>query len=222
MQSIRSRILETLKEMGQASAASLAARLNVPPVTARYHLDILQGDNLVTAAKVRRPGAVGRPQQFYSLTAEADAHFPDNFVLLTTGVVRQLKQMLPAEEVEGCFRTLAEEMAQPLVSESPQDEKMDERMQRVVSFLNERGYLARWEQETGQLHTHNCPYAGVSSEHRELCCMDLALIESLSGRGCEVVRTIAEGGRCCSYQMQVDACDLHSEAEALELSTNVS
>lgn len=202
MQTIRSRILETLKQMGQASAAALAERLNVPPVTARYHLDIMLGDNLVTVSKLKKPGAVGRPQQSYSLTSEADAHFPDNFALLTTGVVRQMKQLLPADKVEGCFRSLAEEMAQPLVSDISPQEGLDERMDRVVSFLNERGYMAKWESDSGLLHTHNCPYIGVSAEHRELCCMDLALIESLCGHSCEPVRTIASGGRRCSYRVQ--------------------
>jgi predicted ArsR family transcriptional regulator len=200
VQAIRSRILETLKQVGQASAGTLADHLDVPPVTVRYHLDILLGDNLIAVSKAKPRGAVGRPQQLYSLTPEADAHFPDNFVLLTAGVVRQMKQLLPEDKVEGCFRALAEEMAQPLAIDSPPDERLDGRMERVVSFLNERGYMAQWEPDSGLLHTHNCPYSGVASEHRELCCMDLALIESLSGQSCERVQAIAEGGRCCSYQ----------------------
>ena len=201
MQTVRNRILEILKQVGQASVGTLADRLDMAPVSVRYHLDILLGDNLIAVSKAKRRGVVGRPQQLYSLTPEADAHFPDNFAPLTAGVVRQMKQLLPADKVEGCFRMLAEEMAQPLALDSPADERLDERMERVVSFLNERGYMAQWEPDSGLLHTHNCPYSGVAAEHRELCCMDLALIESLSGQSCERIEAIAEGGRCCSYQV---------------------
>lgn len=217
VQEIRSRILETLKQLGPSSAGAVAASLDVPQVTVRYHLDILLGDDLIAVSKARRTRAVGRPQQLYSLTAEADAHFPDNFAPLTAGVVRQLKQLLPADKVEGCFRTLAEEMAQPLANGSPAGEKIDERMERVVAFLNERGYMAQWEPGSGLLHTHNCPYSGVAGEHRELCCMDLALIESLSGQSCERVEAIADGGRCCSYQVQKEDAEVAAPPQMVEL-----
>ena len=217
MQEIRSRILETLKQMGPSSAGTLADSLSVPQVTVRYHLDILLGDDLIAVSKAKRRRVVGRPQQLYSLTAEADTHFPDNFAPLTAGVVRQLKQLLPADKVEGCFRTLAEEMAQPLANESPAGEKLDERMERVVAFLNDRGYMAQWEPGSGLLRTHNCPYSGVAGEHRELCCMDLALIESLSGQSCERVEAIADGGRCCSYQVQENKVDVAAQPQMVEL-----
>lgn len=202
MQTIRSRILEILKQEGQASVGALAEHLEMAPISVRYHLDILLADNLIAVSKAERRRTVGRPQQLYSLTENADAHFPDNFALLTAGVVRQMKQMLPADKVDGCFRMLAQEMAQSVTLDSPVGESLDERMERVVSFLNERGYLAQWEPASGMLHTHNCPYTGVAVEHRELCCMDLALVESLSGQNCERMQAIADGERCCSFRVQ--------------------
>ena len=82
---------------------------------------------------------------------------------------------------------------------------------RISHFLNERGYLARWEkespgegaahEETYLLHTFNCPYAGVSSEHRELCSMDLELMKELVGQTCCRVDSLAEDGRCCTYRI---------------------
>ena len=201
MQTIRSRILDILKQQGQATVGELAGRLKMAPVSVRYHLDVLQGDGLIAAAKLQRAGTVGRPKQVYSLTEEAHAQFPHNFAPLTAGVVRQMKQLLPPEKVESAFRSLAEEMPQPLVCDSPAHELLEERLERVVSFLNERGYLAHWEPDTGLLHTYNCPYSGVAGEHRELCCMDLALMESLTGHSCQRMQTIAEEGHCCSYRV---------------------
>lgn len=217
MQTVRSRILEILKQDGQASVGALAERLDMAPISVRYHLDILLADNLIAVTKAKGRRSVGRPQQLYSLTADADAYFPDNFALLTAGVVSQMKQILPADKIDGCFRKLAQEMAQPLTEDCPGDEPLDDRMQRVVSFLNERGYLAHWDASEGTLHTHNCPYTGVAAEHRELCCMDLALVESLSGQSCDQVQAIADGGRCCSFRVQAAAEERSTGPEMVDL-----
>ncbi len=80
-------------------------------------------------------------------------------------------------------------------------------MEQVTRFLNERGYLARWEtNETAEdgsflLHKCNCPYAGVSDEHNELCLMDQALINELMGESCQRIQSMAKDGRCCTYRV---------------------
>lgn len=217
VQTVRNRILDILKQNGQASVGALAERLDLAPISVRYHLDILLSDNLITVSQAEGRRRVGRPQKLYSLTENADSHFPDNFALLTAGVVRQMKQMLPPEKIEGCFRKLAQEMAQPVTLESRDGEELDERMGKVVAFLNERGYLAQWEPANGVLYTHNCPYTGVAAEHKEICCMDLALVESLSGQNCECVQAIADGASCCSFRVQVDAHGQAASTQNVEL-----
>lgn len=203
---IRKRILEILKRRKQATVGELARQLDMAPVSVRYHLDILQGDNLIEVGKVQREGSVGRPKQVYTLTEDADEYFPDNFAGLTSGLVRQMKSLLPSEQVQSAFCCLAREMAQEVI-ESSADESLSQRMARVVDFLNERGYFARWEEEpngrTVLLHTSNCPYAGVAEHHRELCAMDLELVQNLTGRPCERLFSLAEEGNACTYRFPV-------------------
>lgn len=203
-QMIRKRILEILKRRKQATVGELARQLDMAPVSVRYHLDILQGDNLIEVGKVQREGSVGRPKQVYTLTGDADEYFPDNFAGLTSGLVRQMKSLLPSEQVQSAFCCLAREMAQELNAASSPDDNLSQRMGRVVDFLNERGYFARWEEEAnGQsvlLHTSNCPYAGVAEHHRELCAMDLELMQNLTGQACERVFSLAEDGNACTYR----------------------
>jgi predicted ArsR family transcriptional regulator len=198
--------LELLKERNGATVAELAESLNMAPVSVRHHLDILQGDNLISVERLERKGNVGRPQQVYALTQVANEHFPDNFAALAAGLVRQLKRVLPPEEVEAAFRALAQDFAgtvQPTLAGLP----VEQRLEAVTSFLNERGYLARWEvnAEGGDggylLHKCNCPYAGVSDEHHELCLMDQALINELMGESCQRVQSMAADARCCTYRV---------------------
>ena len=76
MQSTRQEILEILKEDKQATVEDLAERLQLTPMTIRHHLNVLQAQNLVTTATVRRSQKVGRPRLVYTLTAAADDLFP--------------------------------------------------------------------------------------------------------------------------------------------------
>jgi predicted ArsR family transcriptional regulator len=207
---VRKHILELLKARDGATVAELADSLEMAPVSVRHHLDILQGDNLICVDRLERKGHVGRPQQIYALTAEANDYFPDNFAALAEGLVRQLKRVLPPEQVACAFNHLAQEFAATL---RPQLEGLstEARLQRVTHFLNDRGYLARWEvieagdeddaERTYLIHKANCPYAGVSDEHHELCLMDQALINELMGEPCRRIQSMADDARCCTYRV---------------------
>ena len=206
MHAVRKHILEILKERNGATVAELAESLNMAPVSVRHHLDILQGDNLISVDRLERKGNVGRPQQIYALTNDANEHFPDNFAALAAGLVRQLKKVLPPEQVEAAFHAMAQDFAgkiQPALANLT----VEERLERVTHFLNERGYLSRWEvdESTGDgsflLHKCNCPYAGVSDEHNELCVMDQALINELMGESCHRIQSMANDARCCTYRV---------------------
>ncbi len=223
---VRQQILEILKESGSATVAELADGLAMVPISVRHHLDILQGDNLILVDRVRRRGSVGRPQQVYMLTQQAEEHFPENFAILAAGLVRQLKEHLPPQQVEASFCSLAKEMAGELPVAELARLSTPQRMDRVAAFLSQKGYLARWEKaeasafdpskvvldplsngfssmENGGgaylLHTCNCPYAKVSSEHGELCLMDQVLVSELVGQSCRRIESLAKGGTSCTY-----------------------
>ncbi len=219
MHAVRKQILEILKKTNGATVAELAAQLDMAPVSVRHHLDILQGDGLICVERVARKGSVGRPQQIYALTAEANAYFPNNYASLAEHLVRQIKQLVPAEQVEGAFQAMAVGIASEITDEmgaDGDDVALEERLERVTMFLNQRGYLACWDiadsaddidegdcnSEDGYLlHKYNCPYADVSTEHSELCLMDQALINALLGRPCERINSMAENGGCCTYRI---------------------
>jgi len=204
---VRKHILEILKEANGATVAELADKLAMAPVSVRHHLDILQGDNLILVERIERKGNVGRPQLIYALTEDATSYFPNNFAALAGNLVRQLKQILPQEQVECAFRSLAHELAGELSREDLAEVTFEMRLERVTTFLNERGYLAHWEQagdspEAGYLlHKCNCPYAGVAGQHSELCLMDQTLMDDLLGKPSKRTTSILMNHRCCTYQI---------------------
>ncbi len=234
MHAVRKQILEILKRTNGATVAELAAQLEMAPVSVRHHLDILQGDGLICVERVARKGSVGRPQQIYALTAEANAYFPNNYASLAEHLVRQIKQLVPPEQVEGAFQAMAIGIAAEITDEMGDygsSVALEERLERVTAFLNQRGYLACWDtvepvddidanddnRENGYLlHKYNCPYADVSTEHSELCLMDQALINTLLGRPCQRINSMTEDGGCCTYRIGPVA-GVQQDSEALNI-----
>ena len=211
MHAVRQQILEILKEGSGATVSELAEGLGMATVSVRHHLDILQGDNMICVDRLERKGNVGRPQKIYGLTNQAVEHFPDNFASLAESLVRQIKMVLPPEQVQCAFRTIANEMAGQLSRTKLESASMEERLDIITEFLTQHGYLARWERAEGEddgylLHKYNCPYAGVSADHQELCMMDQALVDELIGQPSHRSQSMITSGHRCTYQIGSCGC----------------
>ncbi|MBN2472069.1 MAG: ArsR family transcriptional regulator [Anaerolineae bacterium] len=204
MQQTRQHILEILKEHEEATVddivEALANRIgDITAVTVRHHLEILRGDGLVAAPRVRRRTTPGRPQHMYALTDKALELFPNNYRSLAGEMLLQLKAQLPAAEVNVILEGVADQMAGSI---PPSDAPLPVRLNQVVDYLSEQGYAAYWEavDEGFILHTNNCPYHQLAAEHEELCRMDIRMISGLLGG--IVPRRVAhmtQGDPSCAY-----------------------
>ncbi len=111
MQATRQRILEILKERGTATVEELGAELDLTPVTIRHHLDILRGEGLVQAPKVKRRDAPGRPQHIYALTDAADDYFPKNYAGFADLMLHEIRERVEPRELDSILRSMANRMA---------------------------------------------------------------------------------------------------------------
>jgi predicted ArsR family transcriptional regulator len=182
MQSTRQEILEILKEEGQATVEDLAERLELTPMTIRHHLNVLQAQNLVMTSKVRRLQKVGRPRLVYTLTEAADELFPQNYGNLARLIVGEVKETVGVDETKAILRRVAERLAED-APPATADQTFGERVAQVADFMEEQGFLTRWEEtDEGYVLTNvNCPYRRVTREHGEVCLMDTELINRLLG-----------------------------------------
>ena len=151
---------------------------------------------------MRRPGTVGRPQQIYALTDAASAYFPRNHELLAKRMLDEIKTVLPPDQLHALFERMADGVARD-AAPLPEGASLEQRVDHAVDFLNEKGYLARSEKQDDHflLYTLNCPYAGVAEQHRELCAMDLRLMNHLLGVSPTPVARLSEGGCRCTYRI---------------------
>jgi predicted ArsR family transcriptional regulator len=200
LQATRQLILEYLKKHGRATVDELATVLELTSVTVRHHLDILRSEDLVAEPLIRRKTSRGRPQYVFSLTDKASAHFPKRYDDLALKVLAEVKANASPQLVNVIF----EGVATRLSAEAPQpvpDEPIVNRLNRAVTFLTERGYVAHWEEQADGylLHTCNCPYESLAPQNPELCNMDMALVGNLLGVMPQRVDRLAEGGQSCAY-----------------------
>ncbi|MDQ1301592.1 MAG: hypothetical protein QG637_1514, partial [Chloroflexota bacterium] len=98
-----------------ATVAELAGQLGIAQVSVRHHLDILIGEDLVTATGVRRHDGAGRPSQMYALTPQAAKLFPQRHDAIAEGILVEMKAALPPELVRAFFLRMAHKTA----SEAP-------------------------------------------------------------------------------------------------------
>jgi predicted ArsR family transcriptional regulator len=200
MQSTRQEILSILREEKQATVEDLAKRLELTPMTIRHHLNVLQAQNLVEASKVRRSKKVGRPRLVYTLTDAADDLFPQGYGDLARHLVTEVKEVVGKDQTEALFRRVADRVAEEAPS-PVEGQSFEERLGQVADFLEEQGFLSRWEKtDDGFLLTNvNCPYRQVSEQHEEVCILDTELIKNLVGVQPQRVSSTRMGDPACSF-----------------------
>lgn len=200
VQPVRRHITEILKEHGSATVAELARALEMAQVSVRHHLDILVGEDLVELSGVRRQNGAGRPSLVYSLTPQAVKIFPQRHDALASAMLSELKSTLPNSEVHRVLQHIGETTAREAPATEP-GQSITKRLDEVARFLCQRGYNARWEECNGryELHACNCPYAGVSDEHPELCAMDQAMMRHLLPEAIRLQTRVIDGAPRCTY-----------------------
>lgn len=200
MQSTRERILNILKECGQTTVDSLSHELGLTAVTIRHHLDILRGEGLIASPLIRRRKTPGRPQYVYTLADKAASFFPKRYGQLTNLILDELRSHLSPAEMDQLMRNIGERIASQ--AGLSRKDGLETRLIAVTDFLNELGYMARWEQQDDgdyALHVANCPYEAVSHQNHQICTIDMTLLTCLLGTSPQRIAWSTQGDHDCSY-----------------------
>ncbi|HRE48686.1 MAG TPA: ArsR family transcriptional regulator [Aggregatilineales bacterium] len=207
MQPTRKSILEILRSQGEATVEEIVTALRqrmqhtITAVTVRHHLDILREEDLLSPPVLRRSGAPGRPQYVYKLTEKALSTFPNNYQNIMAALLEQLKTQLGSPHVNVILEGVADQMVTNSRLAHLAGVPLPERLNHVVTYLNEQGYEATWERcpEGYLLKTQNCPYHQLSSAQSDLCVMDMRLISGLVGVVPRSMGRIADDAESCVY-----------------------
>jgi predicted ArsR family transcriptional regulator len=191
------------RQPGAVSREQAARGVEVPRHTAKFHLDKLVDEGLLTT-EFRRltgrsgPGA-GRPAKLYRRTRrEISVSLPHRRYDLASQVLADaVERALDGAPMADAVRDAADNAAAVVLDAWPADDASD--LSRVADVLTRLGYEARREDDAIALG--NCPFDRLSADHRELVCgMNHHFVESLDRRlGCEHLEVIdvPPGPGCC-------------------------
>ena len=201
MKSTRDRILQTILHKPRRTINELAEAVGINPISVRHHLTNLQVEGLVAAEEERH--GVGRPRLVYFLTEDGMEKFPTRYLRLTTRLLNQMKETMPAPVVSKLFSQIADDMASDY-TDQVQALGMEERLDFVKTLLAEEGFTVEWEKkgEQYQIHEISCPYYQIGINHPEVCTVDQVLISRMLALPAKKVQCILNGGAHCTYVVQ--------------------
>jgi predicted ArsR family transcriptional regulator len=201
MKSTKDRILHTLLRKPKITINEIAVAVGINAISVRHHLSNLEKEGLIAAEEERH--GVGRPRLMYSLTQDGMERFPTKYLRLTTLLLAQMKETLPATAVVKLFNQVAEDIAKEY-SEQMKGLSMEERLDFVKDLLAQEGFTVEWEKKGReyQIHEISCPYYQIGIAHPEVCTVDQALISKMLALPANKVECILNGGSHCTYVVQ--------------------
>lgn len=196
------RILLTLKLHGPQTAAALGKRLSISGEAVRQQLVRLAEEGFVNAWSEAR--GVGRPSQYWGLTASGHSKFPDTHAELTVQLLRTIRQTLGDEAVDRIIAAREEETRVGYRAALHGASGLRERVERLVRLRTAEGYMAGYE-EAGDgsfLFVENhCPICAAAASCQGFCRAEINVFRDILGKDVAVERTehILAGARRCAY-----------------------
>lgn len=186
-----------------------AQALQIPRHTAKFHLDKLVEEGLLTVQYKRLTGldgpGAGRPAKLYSRSdREVSVSIPErDYALAAMVMARAIDHAATAgAPILDSVNQAASEIGTELGKRSrgePANAEADDALQRTSRVLAAQGYEPVSDQ--GQICLLNCPFHALAVDHTKLVCsMNLALLSSLAnetGDGELIAELHPTPGRCC-------------------------
>ena len=200
------RLLGLIKRRGPQRAADLAAALAITPEAARQQLVRLAAEGLVAPTLER--GGVGRPAQFWALSAAGEARFPDAHAELTVRLIDAVRSELGDDALERIIIARERDARRLYDAELGGAADIAERVARLAAIRTREGYMAEWrEDEAGFLLVENhCPICAAAAACKGFCRAELEVFQDVLGPEVTVARTehIPLGARRCAYRITLN------------------
>ena len=196
-------VLVAVKRHGESTADELAAALDVSASAVRQHLASLRGAGLV--AGTRQRGRPGRPVEAHHATELAEPLFamPDNELSI------EILTHVEAEDPDLVARIFQRRRAR-LVADVAEELGVggdEDRVGIVARLLDDRGYMADWEQvgpDHHRINLRSCAIWGLANHFGQACTSELELIRELIPEALiERTTTKTSGAHTCSYDIRV-------------------
>lgn len=195
-----------LKLHGPQTAAALGKRLTITGEAVRQQLVRLAEDGLVLSWSEAK--GVGRPSQFWGLTALGHAEFPDTHAELTVQLLRTIRQTLGEAAIDRLIAARENETRENYSAAMSDKKSLRERVDELVRLRSQEGYIAAYEDPgdgTLLFVENHCPICAAATSCQGFCRAELSVFRAVLGPGVEVERAehILAGARRCAYVVRM-------------------
>ncbi len=177
----------------------LARALSVSKPAVHQHLTALERDGYVARHALVKTG--GRPSHVYVLSERGIHLFPKHYAWFSQLLLQQLLRQMGGEAMEKLLYQLGREAAASL-RQRIQGKEGTEKIREVVRIMQEFGYQAQVvEGENGlpEISAKNCIYHDLAKNHREVCALDLGLLDGLLEESVAQRACMVRGGSDCRF-----------------------
>jgi predicted ArsR family transcriptional regulator len=195
----RETILAFLKTRGHVSLGDVAAHLEISKQGALRHMEALEADGLATVAPAEEHRR-GRPENVYTLTPAAHAHFPHAHQELAADLVEFLSEAQLKQFFERRAARLEAEYAPRLAGLG-----FDGRVRELAKLATEHGHMAEVVELAGgglAIRHCNCPIQDVAARTGLPCMNEQQMYERLLGAPVTRSTWMREAAGDCTYEVK--------------------
>lgn len=198
------RILMLLKTRGSQTVQEIGRVLETTGEAARQQLAKLAAEGLVEMTSEAR--GVGRPAQYWRLTAAGNARFPDAHADLTAQLIRNIRSELGENAMDKLISVREAEARANYAEQMEGADDLETKVERLADIRTREGYMAEWHREANGyiLIENHCPICAAATACVGFCRAELNLFQSVLGSDVTIERTehIVSGARRCAYRIE--------------------
>ena len=192
-----------LKMRGTLTAGEIAKELGITNEGARLQLLKLSEEGLINSTHESR--GVGRPTQYFSLSEEGNAGFPDTHAELTVKLIELIKQTFGDSALQQVIAAAEAGGKAKYQNELQFSNTLEERVSQLAQIRSREGYMAEYskEQDGFLLIENHCPICAAAQSCQGFCTAELNTFRFVLGDNVDVTRVnhILGGDRRCAYKI---------------------
>jgi predicted ArsR family transcriptional regulator len=197
------RLLHVLKTRGPQQAADVGALFGMTAEAARQQFTKLAAAGLVEAYSHKR--GVGRPSQYWQLTAAGHARFPDTHAELTLQLIDSVRLTFGEQAIERLIDMREQKSRELYLHELKEAATLKERLASLVELRSREGYMAEYEeQEDGNFLfiENHCPICAAAKACQGFCRSELMLFKEVLQADVERIEHVVFEARRCAYRVK--------------------
>ncbi|BCQ33656.1 transcriptional regulator [Erwinia rhapontici] len=197
------RLLYMLKTRGPQQASGAGKALGMTAEAARQQFTKLATEGLVTA--VSRSQGVGRPSQFWQLTAEGEKQFPDTHPELTVQLLEVVRDSFGEQAIEILIAKREQKSRELYWQELGHLKGLTARVARLAEIRSAEGYMAEYEtMDDGSLLLieNHCPICAAAATCQGFCRAEQAIFTEVLEAEVVRVEHILSQSRRCAYRVK--------------------